>query len=55
MKISAALKWAAGKTAAKTDDDIVDLFEAVLKSPEGEALFQYLVALITALSKAEVD
>lgn len=55
LKISAALKWAAGKTAAKTDDDIVDLFEAVLKSPEGEALFQYLVALITALSKAEVD
>lgn len=54
LKISAALKWAAEKTDTQADDEIVDLLEAVLKSDEGKALFDYLVALVTAVAKAEV-
>lgn len=55
LKISAALKWAAQKTGTKADDDLVDLIEAVLKSEEGKALFDYLVALAGAVAKAEVQ
>lgn len=54
LKISAALKWAAEKTDTEADDEIVDLLEAVLKSDEGKALFDYLVTLVTAVAKAEV-
>lgn len=54
LKISAALRWVAGKTNTKLDDELVDLLEAVLKSPEGAALFKYLVELTTQMAKAEV-
>lgn len=54
LKISAALRWVAGKTNTGIDDEVIDLLEAVLKSPEGAALFDYLVGLSLAVAKAEV-
>lgn len=54
LKISAALRWVATKTETRIDDEMVDLLEAVLKSPEGDALFHYLVRLGTAVAQQEV-
>jgi hypothetical protein len=54
LKISVALRWAADKTDTPADDELVDLLEAVLKSPEGTALFDYMVKLVTALSHTEM-
>jgi hypothetical protein len=54
LKISAALKWAATKTQTPIDEELVDLLEAVLKSQEGAALFNYLVELAGALAFAEL-
>jgi hypothetical protein len=50
LKISAAWRWAATKTGTPVDDELVNLLEAVLKSPEGAALFGYLVNLADGLS-----
>lgn len=55
LKISAALKWAAQKSDTKVDDEVVDLLEAVLKSDEGKALFDYLVSVVSAVAKTEVQ
>lgn len=40
-----ALAFAAGKTKTTIDDEVVAHFEAVLKTPEGEALFNWIAAL----------
>jgi hypothetical protein len=54
LKISAALKWVSLKTQTGVDDELVELLEAVLRSPEGAALFDYLVRLVSDLAKAEI-
>lgn len=54
LKISAALRWAAGKTGTEVDDDLVDLIEGVLRTREGEALFNYLVRLTQTMASAEM-
>ena len=54
LRISAALRWAASKTKTNVDEELVDLLEAVLKSDEGAALFNYLVDLCGAIAFAEV-
>lgn len=41
-----AFEFAAGKTDTKIDDEIVAHFEAVLKTPEGAALFNWAVTLV---------
>lgn len=40
-----ALAFAAGRTKTTIDDEVVAHFEAVLKTPEGEALFNWVAAL----------
>jgi len=42
-----ALQWAAGKSATTVDDEALFHLEAVLKSPEGAAFFDWLVAKVT--------
>lgn len=54
LKISGALRWAATKTGTTVDDELVNLLEEVLKSPEGTALFNYLVQLVEGLSAIQV-
>jgi hypothetical protein len=54
LKISAALRWAASKTQTTVDEEVVELLEAVLRSQEGAALFNYLVDLLGAVAFAEV-
>ena len=41
------LQWAAGKSATTVDDEALFHLEAVLKSPEGAAFFDWLVAKVT--------
>lgn len=42
-----ALKWAASKsTMTQVDDEAVDHLQAILKTPEGKAFFEWLVATI---------
>ncbi len=56
LKTSAVLRWLADKTqSTEVDDELVELLEAVLKSPEGTALFNYLTALVTSMASQEVD
>ena len=38
-----ALQWAAGKSATTVDDEALFHLEAVLKSPEGAAFFDWVV------------
>lgn len=41
------LRWAAGKSATELDDEALFHLEAVLKSPEGQALFKWAVQKVT--------
>lgn len=41
------LQWAAGKSATTLDDEALFHLEAVLRSPEGAAFFNWLVAKVT--------
>jgi len=43
VKILEAARWAAEKTENGIDDEVLGHLEAVLKSPEGESLFDYVV------------
>lgn len=49
------MRFVATRTATKVDDDLVERVEALLLSPQGDELFQYIVALCTAVAKAEID
>lgn len=40
------LQWAAGKSGTDVDDEALEHLEAVLKSPEGQAFFNWCVAKI---------
>jgi hypothetical protein len=42
-----ALEWLAGKTTTTVDDEALEHLEAVLKSPEGAAFFDWVVAKVT--------
>lgn len=49
------IRFVATKTDTPIDDDLCERVEACLKSPQGEELFRYIVALVTAVSQAEVE
>lgn len=55
LRISAALRWASRKTGTPIDDEVVELLEAVLRSKEGQALFDYLVTLGKDLAATEIE
>lgn len=42
-----ALQWAAGKSNTTLDDEALYHLEAVLKTPEGQALFNWVVSKVT--------
>jgi len=42
-----ALQWAAGKSATSLDDEALFHLEAILKSPEGAAFFDWIVQKVT--------
>jgi hypothetical protein len=44
--VVAVLQWAAGKSSTDLDDEALFHLEAVLKSPEGQAFFQWIVAKV---------
>lgn len=47
LAIVDSLKWAASKSERTTvDDEAVDHLQAVLKTPEGKAFFEWMVATI---------
>jgi hypothetical protein len=41
------LQWAAGKSQTSLDDDALFHLEAVLKTPEGQAFFNWVVGKVT--------
>ncbi len=41
------LQWAAGKSSTSIDDEALFHLEAVLKTPEGQAFFNWVVAKVT--------
>lgn len=49
------MRFVATKTATPIDDDLCERVEACLLSPQGEELFRYIIALVAAVSQAEVE
>lgn len=49
------MQFVAEKTATPVDDDLLERFEAVLVSPQGQELFDYVVKLVTAVAETEID
>lgn len=43
-----SLQWAAGKSNTTIDDEALFHLEAVLKTPEGQAFFNWVVAKVSA-------
>ena len=43
-----ALQWAAGKSDLELDDEALFHLEALLKTPEGQAFFQWIVSKVQA-------
>lgn len=41
------LQWAAGKSQTDLDDEALFHLEAVLKTPEGQAFFNWVIAQVT--------
>ena len=41
------LQWAAGKSSTSLDDEALFHLEAVLKTPEGQAFFNWVVGKVT--------
>jgi hypothetical protein len=54
LKIFAVLRWVAEKTDSAIDDDLVNMLEDILKTPEGAALFEYLRSLVASTLAKEV-
>lgn len=46
VAICEALKWAAGKSSTALDDEALDHVEAILKTPEGKAAFDWVVSVL---------
>ena len=42
------LQWAAGKSTVEVDDEALFHLEAVLRSPEGQAFFQWIISKVQA-------
>jgi hypothetical protein len=49
------ISFAATKTATPMDDELAERVKAVLLSPAGAELFDYIVRLLNAVMDAEVD
>lgn len=49
------MRFVATKTDTPIDDDLCERVEAVLLSPQGEELFNYVIALATAVSMTEIE
>lgn len=49
------MRFVATRTTTPIDDDLCERVEACLLSPQGEELFRYIVALVTAVTQAEID
>jgi hypothetical protein len=43
-----ALQWAAGKTGTEVDDEALEHIEAVLKTAEGRAAFDWAIKKVSA-------
>jgi hypothetical protein len=48
LAVVKALQWAAGKSDLEVDDDALFHLEALLKAPEGQAFFQWIVSKVQA-------
>lgn len=46
IAICEALKWAAGKSSTELDDEALDHVEAILKTPEGKAAFDWVLSVV---------
>jgi hypothetical protein len=49
LALVAALRWLAEKTDTPNDDKALDHLEAILKTPEGAAIVNFLILLAGAL------
>lgn len=49
LALVAALRWLSKKTLTDTDDKALDHLEAILKTPEGAAIVNFLIILAGAL------
>jgi hypothetical protein len=45
--VEKTLQWAAGKSSTSLDDEALFHLEAVLKTPEGQAFFNWVIAQVT--------
>lgn len=48
LAVVSAVQWAAGKSNTEIDDEAMFHLEAVLKSPEGKAFFEWAAAKVGA-------
>lgn len=48
------MRFVATRTATPVDDELAERLEALLLSPEGDALFKYIIELVTAVSRMEM-
>lgn len=44
--VADALEWLAAKTKSPMDDDLVNLLDAVVRTPQGEALIRWAIAKV---------
>jgi hypothetical protein len=47
LAVVKTLQWAAGKSSTEIDDEAIGHLDAVLKTPEGRAFFDWVVAKVT--------
>lgn len=47
LAVVKAMQWAAGKSATEVDDEVLLYLEAVLRTPEGKAFFEWVVAKVS--------
>lgn len=48
LAVISAVQWAAGKSKTEIDDEALFHLEAVLRSPEGAAFFNWVMSKVTA-------
>lgn len=49
------MQFVAAKTATPIDDELLERVEAVLLSPAGQELVNYIIRLATAVSETEIE
>lgn len=47
LAVVKTLQWAAGKSGTEVDDEAIGHLDAILKTPEGKAFFDWVVAKVT--------